>query len=84
MKIYRYYSPAEKEDIIEKEAKDGYVLAEVFNSIDGDYLGFMKDGTIPIQPTPVEQRLEQIELTTAYTQLQVDYLAFLEELKGGE
>lgn len=44
--------------------------------------------TAPVVPDPtesepvqtVEERLEQLELTAAHTQLQVDYIAFLTEL----
>ncbi len=42
----------------------------------------------PTAPQPsIEERLETIELSTAQTQIQVDYLAFMTELatmKGGE
>ncbi|MGE7839614.1 hypothetical protein ACQKNX_02365 [Lysinibacillus sp. NPDC093712] len=35
---------------------------------------------VPPVETSIEKRLEQIELTSAYTQLQVDYVAFLTEI----
>lgn len=51
------------------------------------YEPFPEDSTPKPEPEPVPpvetsigKRLEQIELTSAYTQLQVDYVAFLTEI----
>ena len=65
-------------DITDKpEVQEGYV----YNSETGEFTAPVVLDPTPIEPLPtVEERLEQLELTAAHTQLQVDYIAFLTEL----
>lgn len=70
------------------ESKNGYII--IRNGIGVD-LGYVYDPTsqtfTPPEPLPepeptptIEQRLEAIEMTSAHTQIQVDYVAFLTEI----
>lgn len=60
--------------------KEGYV----YDVVSGKFSESSDTGEPPVISPPIEptvdQRLEAIEMTVAYTQLQVDYTAFLTEL----
>ncbi|MFJ7407543.1 MULTISPECIES: hypothetical protein [unclassified Lysinibacillus] len=78
-----------KKDLIEAEVPDGEGILR--RGEDGSFyweIPVKEPEAIP-EPEPepeppvetsIEKRLEQIELTSAYTQLQVDYVAFLTEI----
>ncbi|MEK5332023.1 hypothetical protein [Lysinibacillus sp. FSL W8-0992] len=67
----------EVEDGVLRRAEDGTFYFEQFPIVPTPE---PEPEPIPPVETSIEKRLEQIELTSAYTQLQVDYVAFLTEI----
>lgn len=80
MALLREY--VEGEHTIKEFTKDGVNISHVAKVL----ANLKEEPPINIQPS-LEERLATIELSTAQTQIQVDYLAFMTELatmKGGE
>lgn len=58
MRIIQFESEEQKENIIEQQKKEGYVITEISFLVEGNYLGFTKESLIQ---ESIEKRIEQLE-----------------------
>lgn len=61
MKIYKYENEEEMLQIIDKSTKEGFVLTNISNIEDGNFLGFTEIEKAPKQEMLIEQRIECIQ-----------------------
>ena len=67
---------------VEEYTRDGQVVSHIVRKQIIDKSELQADEKITPAPT-IEDRLEAIEQTSAYTQIQVEYLATLAEINNG-
>lgn len=87
-RIIAYDGTYEDQQRIEKEQEaEGYILVEIQNITEGNFLGFvLKDGYVPTTPQPEETKIEKLEKRLEETNAAVNDLtvAMVDFMMGGE
>ena|GEM_PF-6405365 len=80
MKIVKYETEEEAEQIKNQQIAKGYILVEVSNITEGNFLGFQEVGWIEPEPeTPLHDQITQLEAQNTELMLAVAELASVSE-----
>lgn len=62
VRIFKYDGTQEEQErIAAEQLTNGYVLTHISNITEGNFLGFMKDGTVPEPKTSIEEKIELLK-----------------------